>query len=571
VLSSPDHPYTVSITKSSGDLSAYKLQTVEPGRWYISKRVLRVPADNYEQWVGAPSSIMIEVSENSVILLPFQLYSIWSESGQLRASRRTMLEELQRSISNDLQDRLGFGEWAGASFVGFGQCIPRFMPTLDFYAVTFTSNPSAADIFVNDRKIGTTPFTTELSPDKQYVEFRKEGFSPYRAYLELQADTELSVQLNLVTESAASLNEPEAPSIPGIAAERYRLAISTFENLGNPEDAYLSDLFRISLQVVLERDKRLEVLDMYKSDPSQAEVGVIPDFSSATAEVADLLINGEYQIQGTSVFVRGVLYDVRKEGVKTALLYMGEAGIDIFQTIDAMTIEFAEAVDRVLPEAGRQIITEQEVVQADLTEKKRLATFQEIIRRRQQKNNAWQISAAIGGLLTGATPIGFEEEMALIGGPPVELKFGWTRYLSSMAAFSVSLGLQSYKPSFVGKQVYSPSLTPALEFIIPGPAVEIFLRSGALLQYLPAAILKSWDWESNPDFLSYNIPESWNSGLLFDAGARMYFYKRYSEPAWFHSIGFIISPFGGRWYPATGIQENRLVYTAFYYAFGARQ
>ena len=578
VLQNLDAPEQIlQIVTSSGNKSNYRVIAVTPGNWQVKSRNLASGENN--QTVSPPVLLPLEISANMVYLFPYIVTArrYRHDGGRLVGSYMEMRPEVQAAIALDLQDRINFASWTGSSFIGFGSSIPRFSPRLDSYAVSVSSNPGRAEVYINDRKQGQTPLTMELDSGRHYLEVRKEGFSPYRSYLQLDSDTEVQLDLTVLAEDSSMDTQSESQSAlsdlgAGIAAPRfstYRLLIDRFVNLGAETDVYLSDLFRTSLQVVLERDRRLEVLDVTNLSASEGEVGnysVLPDFSAATELAADLLISGDFFVDGDAVLVRGCLYDVRKVGVKAAVLYQGEAGIEIFDTIDNMTLEFAGAVDRVLPEAGREIITETELVSASIIETERRIGAKELIKRRSLLNTAWQGSAGLGGILL--TVVNSDDTLlSAVSGVPFSAELTWLRMMNSNLALSLGGGghvLFGYEGDI---SVGGFHIQPTLELSVSGGMIDIFAKAGGLLSYKPSFHIDRHDGDT--------LERSYFSPLLvfgpvLETGARLYTYTRHSQPARYQTFGSSLAPYVWQ-YDFLKMDRNAgSFYLNIYYGIGVR-
>jgi len=66
--------------------------------------------------------------------------------------------------------------------------------------ITFTSDPQGADIYVDERFVGSPPSLVELSPSSHSVRIEAQGRRPWTRMLDVAAGSKVSVQAVLAAE-----------------------------------------------------------------------------------------------------------------------------------------------------------------------------------------------------------------------------------------------------------------------------------------------------------------------------------------------------------------------------------
>lgn len=91
----------------------------------------------------------------------------------------------------------GFFAWQAVGARGTAATAPAKPGTAANGIVEFLSEPSGADVLVDGQVIGRTPYRKEMPAGQYEVEFRKQGFYPESATIQVEADARTPVDLSL--------------------------------------------------------------------------------------------------------------------------------------------------------------------------------------------------------------------------------------------------------------------------------------------------------------------------------------------------------------------------------------
>lgn len=103
--------------------------------------------------------------------------------------------------------------------------------------VTIQSDPTQADVAIDGRAVGVTPWTGEIAPGHHKVLLEREGYAPTEQNFELSADhaTEVSVTLDVAAPEAPPpvvAAKPATPSVPAKTEDHARSGNPTFNTFG---------------------------------------------------------------------------------------------------------------------------------------------------------------------------------------------------------------------------------------------------------------------------------------------------------------------------------------------------
>ena len=296
---------------------------------------------------GAPS-YNFELKPGIVFLYP---YKIFRKGNSYSAKAIEPVD--QKKVSEDIIDYIGFEEWLTKGFAGFGPYRPRLHLEEQNYQLMITSVPEGATILVDEKEWGTTPLQVRLTSGKHLLKLEKENFLPFRKFIDVSSNSEINITLPLVQKE-----EKQEAAVEKEGA--YYLLLNEFINLGKSEDDNLKSLFYDVLKLGFGNSSKLKVIETTDIQ-ARTTADMRPDFKKAEELGAELLVAGNYQVKGGELIAHGVLYDVKSEMVKTSVLYTGKVGFSIFDSIDQLAERFTQAVSRVLPEIGREIVEEKRV------------------------------------------------------------------------------------------------------------------------------------------------------------------------------------------------------------------
>ncbi|MCK5248727.1 MAG: PEGA domain-containing protein, partial [Spirochaetaceae bacterium] len=274
----------------------------------------------------------------------------------------------------------------------------------------FVSDPPGAEIFLDDQLVGISPLTLTLPGGKYKLLFRSVSREDVTRYVRLEGNAEILVELPPATESVSD-------------RETYHTIIGPFFP-GGEADEQINTLFVDTLEIVLEDDPRLTLI---RTDIPWERMGnlVMPDYSLLEETGADLVVTGTFLKHGNKLVVQANLYDIQAESVKSGTFWTGEVGLSILDAMDLIAEKFMEEVDRVLPDAGRVLITRSEVVYGALSDEEQGISRKQLINRRwQEYPDSLNIQLGIGGVMQeGLVPMSMT--------PPISVVFDWSRDLSS--------------------------------------------------------------------------------------------------------------------------------------------
>lgn len=520
---------------------------VVPGTYQMMGRTVQTSWNSGGRSDGGsyPYGAKLVVPEDSVVLVPYRFQITLSGSSSMRSYYYALSDDEIAAVSDELSDTIGFSEWIGKLNLGFGSHPPRTALRKDDYRLRFVSDPAGAEVIVDSEKRGESPTAVDLKPGKHLVEIRKEGFSTWRSYIEVQADTEITTSLKTVEEI-----RKEGGEATEVARNQYGLLVSPFRNIGSSDSDQLRNVFHESLSATLAQDARLSIFKTPENAPAddKRESTFKPDFDPAQKLGADLLVSGDYYADKEDLLIHASLYDVQKESVKADILYSSKTGFSIFDSIDEMTQKFGAAVDNVLPEAGKQILERKEVTETAIASLERKVTMKDVIERRSRKLNDFFFDIGYGGTVdqVAVEYNGTTEQRSRM---PMfsSIGVGYGLHASSSLAFLFRLGIdgaaaQDWVSGTLDWVAYAgPELT------LSGSALDLYIRVLAQGRFSGPTTYYEWD-NTAGDYVSIAETGTFTFlGLTLEPGVRFYTYTRYSQPAGYVDFGMRYTPFLYRW------------------------
>ena len=382
----------------------------------------------------------------------FLFYKTITSPGSLTFSEIT--PEEQRRVSQDLTDYINFSKWYGKYFEGFGAYKPRSSLEAARYDFEVVTDPPGARVVIDGNTWGMSPITVQLEPGRHLLRIEKEGYEPVRTFLNVDSPGAITLSLDIVPAEEASGDE-DAESGREEEDRTYALLIPPLDNIGNPDYDYLNTVFSDGIAAGLVHRENVTVLRS-TSGGKAGETG--PDFESAEERGAEFLVSGTYSAD-RDLFVQAALYDVRTRQVKTSIMYTGKAGLEMFESIDAMTEEFVTNLSRVLPEPGEEIIEKRQAISREIISYRQKVGTKEIIAARHARRHS----------LSGM--IGYGSVMDAITDPDS----GGTHPRITSAAFGPMVQWEILFGDFVGLSVtggvilYPPSVQSDLPFVMEFP------------------------------------------------------------------------------------------------------
>jgi len=494
---------------------------VEPGTYTLT------PEDNLTIRPDAPDIVL--VPESSVVLAPFLL--LRSTSGVITGR---LNEEVRQRAGRDLILHVDYPQWSGRNLIGFGTLRPALDPETLQFQVNISSKPDGADIYVDDVLAGITPLEFSIAGGKHRILIRDDGYEDAVYYVRLEGDADVDAVLS-PSQSAAMED----------GKERYSTLVAPFVSLSG-EDNQLARLFADTLLLTLEEDERLEVT------PStvpwiQRDALIHPDFLPLEEVGADLVVSGFFTEDKGKLNIQANLYDVQAETIRASVTWYGTAGFDIFDAMDEIAVEFAQEVDRVLPPAGRTLITRQETMFSGSDRSESLIARKKIIRKRwEEQPNVLTFQSGIGGIMEEFTISDgvSSKKVALSDGPAIPLIFSWDRDINTRfaAGAGVTIGLGSSHNEDTGESE-------------PSWSVSAFAGPRMVFRSLRADIYLGIDFQIS--FFS-QVTKYWDDGgshqadlgpllyleLPMKIGFRYYFNRRIDTMPFFLNAALGITPLG---------------------------
>ncbi len=205
-------------------------------------------------------------------------------------------------------------------------------PSLSMLAMA--SFPSSAEVYLEDRKRGRTPFYIFLSPDKSYkVRLSKEGYEDRVIEVELKAYKSTTLEVKLEERKLGSLFVSSEPSEAEVYLRGKFIGITPLflgEELEPDEyeirirkDGYETDSRIVPISGGERAELKFELKPLYgslsiTSDPPEADVYLNRRYMGITPLEIEELKAGDYEVQ--------VMKSGYEDQVKTASIEAGERG-----------------------------------------------------------------------------------------------------------------------------------------------------------------------------------------------------------------------------------------------------
>ena len=356
---------------------------------------------------GTGLSEPVEIRNNSVTLINRVMITDGSLGWRLM-SRRITPEE-QRWVSEEVRNYINFYDWYGSRFVGFGPFVPRFTIDETVYDLRIKTTPAEAEITIDEQAWGKSPITAQLEPGKHLLRVEKEGYKPVQTYVTVEGDGEFSLEMEQIEVAEAEAEEVRE------AKSTYALTIFPFQNIGSKDMDNLSTVFSDGIVSGLFDRQNIRLIEADSGFGAEKRE-ITDEFSRAEGMGAELLITGLYSEKEGKLIVSAALYDVRTERVKTNMVYTGESGLAMFDSIDEMTGDFLANVDKVLPAEGKEVIEKEQVVTQEMVAFQRRASGKQIADRRHSRIHSLSVLAGYG-----ATVDADDAPWDTMGGPALAL------------------------------------------------------------------------------------------------------------------------------------------------------
>ena len=405
---------------------------------------------------GSPGGITAEteIRPDTVFLFYNTVISSDAAAGTSAAPEKLVFSEItpekQRRVSKDLTDYINFSGWYGKYFEGFGAYKPRSSLEAARYDFEIVTDPAGARVVIDGNDWGASPITVQLEPGRHLLRIEKEGYEPVRTFLNVDFPGAVTLSLNVVP--AEETSGEAALEDGGREEDRtYALLIPPLDNMGNPEYDYLNTVFSDGIAAGLVHRENITVIRGVSADPgaqtaSDAGGEAGPDFETAEERGAEFLVSGTYSAD-RDLFVQAALYDVRTRQVKTSIMYTGKAGLEMFESIDAMTEEFVANLSRVLPDPGEGIIEKRQAISREIISYRQKVGAKEIIAARHARRHSLSGIIAYGNANDSITDPDYggynSRSQAASFGPMVQ----WEILFGKFIGLSVMGGVTLYTPT----------------------------------------------------------------------------------------------------------------------------
>ncbi len=135
---------------------------------------------------------------------------------------------------------------------------------------------------------------------------------------------------------------------PLFSVEKWRIAVADLNLISQKDDYNISEILKKSVSTQLKEVKDFEILDLEKGFKK------INDRADALQQgrlaEADVIIYGSYYVQKDQMIFFIEILDVLHDQIKFRDYYTGDLSLDLFDTIDELTLKIVASVRAALPE-----------------------------------------------------------------------------------------------------------------------------------------------------------------------------------------------------------------------------
>ncbi len=154
--------------------------------------------------------------------------------------------------------------------------------------------------------------------------------------------------------------------------ENWRIGVGGFLDLSSESDEVIGTILQSSLEGVLRRDKRFQVMFVSNVMTNLSQARAV-----GTGAKLDVLIYGFYRREGRDFVVMVKIYDILENDVRLSKIYKGVYSRDIFETVDEIAAAASEEIKRALP----ALLTEDEIARVQAQRKEIYETKEVTVRR----------------------------------------------------------------------------------------------------------------------------------------------------------------------------------------------
>ncbi len=549
-------PTTVQVNTGSGKWNLSYLR-LEPGEYTITKRMIN-RKEGAVITVDIPLQNNFYIAANSVYLFPIKVIHFLSPENNIISRYAPISPDDQRDVTAVISDYLNFAEWFGSDFVGFGPYKPSFAIAQDAYAYSITSDPGDAVVIIDDEEWGTTPITAVLPPGKHMLQIKKENYVDYSTFIDVQSQGEVNIALSKIDSNAEGRLTIDLDNI--------NILIVPLQNIGDNNFDYLQPVFSDIIKSRLMQEENFIIFD-YPSISQSDTIEYNPDFSYAEENGIDLLLYGYFTAEERELLVHASVYDVKSEMVKASIMYTGESGFSMFDSIDMMTEEFLQDITKALPEIGQEVVLEESSVRSQIISYEMKRTENEVIEKRLERKNSISFGANFGKYFFTIDDPPVYTDGSVGNGPGFGLSLSYertlTKHLSIPFIFNPNINLIGEEKGgsfFLDLPLY---FGPRFNFL--GYKTELYFSLLGNIRLITSH--NATDQESGE---SGQYGPFFSIGIGVDTGVKIYTYNRISKPPTFFNIGMIISFINGRFTFGNTDTEFVPLDIWIYFSFGSR-
>jgi len=521
---------TIDLTRARNGVSFVR---VLPGSYRIVSRTLRW-RDGSHQALTKFDQEPLRI-EGGTIVLPRWKFGVPRKGDTQSTGAILPTGPADRRIAaSQLKDYVQIAEWAGRQVSGFSPYSPFSNYSASEYTVKIQSEPAGAQLSVDGQDWGDTPLPVTLTAGKHFVRLTHPGYQTHSAFINVGADGTESFSLEKASETKANGTKSSVT-----------VMIQPFVNLSSSSYDNLAGVFTDSLKVALTRAG----VDIVKggtqesSDTKPAKAS--PDFAAAEREGAQAFIAGDYSADPSAILVHAALYDTRTHLVKASVLFNGEGGVNIFDSIDEMSGKLGAAVEKVLPEVGQMVVQERVITPEAVVFNSRV-NEEEIIHKRNEKKYVISFGPSLVGVMDSVTdPLDPTNSNPRMNGPNLGLYAGADLPISGPLALHLATMPIPFTDFNSNTKVELPLYVGA-RYNFYGFMSDVYLGLQGALHFAPASAVELGGGNnSGPSVVT--VGPFWLAGLNFEAGVRIYTYQRTSALPDFIGFGLTLGFFGYRY------------------------
>ncbi len=520
-----DGPTSVKTRLTGGSDGVYFFR-VAPGRYRVVSRTIRWRGGATRTVTNLPKA-ELSVESSTIVLPNWKFAAADRQAGANNYGVVPTSPADRRRAAAALRNYVQVAEWAGRRVSGFAPYSPFSDYVSTNYSVEIESNPPGAKILIDGQAWGDTPLSVILAPGKHFVRLERKGYEPHTSFINVGGKG---------TESFTLKPAPESTAANG-ASGRIPVLIEPFANLSGSRYDNLAGVLTNSLSVAL----RHAGVDVVGGDAA-ARNPRAPDFAAAEKAGAQAFVAGDYSANEQSILIHAALYDTRTRLVKTSVLFDGEGGVSIFDSIDKVSAQLSSAVEKALPEVGQSVVQERVITPQEVTFNTRVHE-QDVIRRRNEKKYSIAVGPNLAGVFDQVVdPADPTNRHDRTNGPGVGIKAGMDLPLAGQLSLHVETMPILYPDAANKLKVEVPVYVgPRMNFY--GYMSDVFLGLQAAAHFAPQSAVS---FSSTGQTVTTTVGPFWLLGLNFETGVKIYTYRKLSDLPTYLGVGLRLGIFGYR-------------------------